>query len=52
MYGIDISKHQDTMDLNKVLQANPNIRFVYNRIGNCLANNPSVDANFTKILRF
>ena len=48
VYGIDISKHQDTMDLNKVLQANPNIRFVYNRIGNCLANNPSVDANFTK----
>lgn len=48
VYGIDISKHQDTMDLNEVLQANPNIRFVYNRIGNCLVNNPSVDVNFTK----
>lgn len=48
VFGIDISKHQNEMDLDKVLNKNPNIRFVYNRIGSYLAETPSIDANFNK----
>lgn len=48
VFGIDISKYQSEMDLDKVLSKNPNIRFVYNRIGSYLANTPSIDVNFEK----